>query len=69
MLGINVRDGEDINRAVKRFSSLCEYNGLISDIRSLKDRYEKPSETKRKKKNKANYDRKKQQKKNNRKLY
>jgi small subunit ribosomal protein S21 len=67
MLGIEVRAGEDINRAVKRFSNLCERNGLMSDMR--RGRYEKPSAVKRKKKNKVLHDRKKQLKKQNKKFY
>lgn len=67
MLGIELRAGEDINRAIKRFSNLCERNGLISDMK--RGRYEKPSEVKRKKKNKMLHDRKKQLRKNNKKLY
>lgn len=61
MLGIEVRDGEDINCAIKRFRNLCGQNGLIADM--CRARYEKPSATKRKKKNKLLHDRKKRLKK------
>ena len=67
MLGIEVRDGEDINRAIRRFSNLCERNGLMSDARQ--GRYEKPSSIKRKKKNKMLHDKKKRLKKQNKKFY
>ena len=52
MNGIFVKETEPFERAVKRFSKVCERAGLVSDIK--KNRYfEKPSETKKRAKNAA----------------
>ena len=52
MNGVIVKETEPFERAVKRFSKVCERAGLISDIK--KNRYfEKPSEEKKRKNNAA----------------
>lgn len=48
MPGINVKEGEGFDQAVKRFKKMCEKLGILSDIRK-REHYEKPS-VKRKKK-------------------
>jgi small subunit ribosomal protein S21 len=52
MNGVFVKETEVFERAVKRFSKVCERAGLVSDIK--KNRYfEKPSETRKRAKNAA----------------
>ena len=52
MNGVFVKETEMLERAVKRFSKVCERAGLVSDIK--KNRYfEKPSETRKRAKNAA----------------
>lgn len=52
MNGVFVRETEPIEKAVKRFSKVCERAGIVSDIK--KNRYfEKPSEEKKRKNNAA----------------
>jgi small subunit ribosomal protein S21 len=48
MPGILLRDGEPIERALKRFKKVCERAGIISDIRKKKY-FEKPSEIRKRK--------------------
>lgn len=50
-VGIRVRDDESFEKALRRFSKLCIKTGLIADMKRHQ-RYEKPSE-KRKRKKKA----------------
>ena len=48
MPGILLRDGEPIERALKRFKKVCEKAGVISDLRKKKY-FEKPSELRKRK--------------------
>ena len=52
MNGVNVRENEPIERALKRFSKTCERAGLLSDVKKYRH-YEKPSEEKKRKRNAA----------------
>lgn len=52
MNGINVRDGEPFEKAIKRFSKTCERAGVLSDIKKYRH-YEKPSEQRKRKLNAA----------------
>jgi small subunit ribosomal protein S21 len=52
MNGIEVRDGEAIERALRRFSKTCERAGILSDIKKFRH-YEKPSEERKRKMNAA----------------
>ena len=45
---VKVRDGETFERAYRRFTKSCEKSGLMADIRKH-ERYEKPSEAKKRK--------------------
>ena len=47
----NVKDGEDVGRALRRFKKKVEENGILDDLRK-KEFYEKPT-TKRKRKKAA----------------
>jgi small subunit ribosomal protein S21 len=49
---IRVRDGEAFDRAFRRFTKACEKAGLMAEIRR-KQRYEKPSEIKKRMANAA----------------
>lgn len=46
MNGVNVRDNENLERALKRFSRTMDDSGVLSEVRN-KQHYEKPSVTKR----------------------
>lgn len=46
MIGVIVKPNEPFERALKRFTKTCEKNGIISDVKR-NQRYEKPSETKK----------------------
>ncbi|GHV15859.1 hypothetical protein AGMMS49938_15050 [Fibrobacterales bacterium] len=46
MLGVNVKPNEPFEKALKRFTKSCEKNGIISDVK-LHQRFEKPSEEKK----------------------
>jgi small subunit ribosomal protein S21 len=52
MNGIDVRDGEPIEKAIRRFSKACERAGVLSDIKKFRH-YEKPSEERKRKMNAA----------------
>ncbi|MCX7835442.1 MAG: 30S ribosomal protein S21 [bacterium] len=45
---IKVRDNETFERAYRRFTKSCEKSGLMAEIRKH-ERYEKPSEAKKRK--------------------
>lgn len=49
---INVREGEDLKDAVKRFKKMCDKEGVLKDIKRVAH-YEKPSERRRRLKIKA----------------
>ena len=46
MIGVTVRPAEPFERALKRFTKSYEKNGIISDVKN-RQRYEKPSEVKK----------------------
>jgi len=46
MVGINVRDGEPIDRALKRFKQKCQHAGIQKDVKRISF-YQKPSERKK----------------------
>lgn len=46
MIGVVVKSSEPFERALKRFTKSCEKNGIISDVKR-RQRFEKPSETKK----------------------
>jgi small subunit ribosomal protein S21 len=48
MPAVKVRDGENFERALRRFTKACEKAGLMSDIKKHQH-YEKPSEKKKRK--------------------
>ena len=48
MLGVRVRDGENIERALKKLKGITEGAGIIAEIKAKRG-YEKPSEIKRRK--------------------
>jgi small subunit ribosomal protein S21 len=52
MNGIEVRDGEPIEKALRRFTKACERAGILSDIKKYRH-YEKPSEERKRKLNAA----------------
>ncbi len=52
MNGVEVRDGEAIEKALRRFSKTCERAGILSDLKKFRH-YEKPSEEKKRKTNSA----------------
>lgn len=52
MSHIRVREGEPFDRAFRRFTKSCEKAGILSELRR-KQRYEKPSETKKRMMNTA----------------
>ena len=45
---VRVREGEDFEKALKRFNKACEKAGLMSDIKKHQ-RFEKPSEKRKRK--------------------
>lgn len=47
---IKVREGEPFEKAFKRFQKSCEKSGLMAEIRKHQ-RYEKPSEARKRKSN------------------
>ncbi len=49
---IKIRDGEAFDRALRRFIKSCEKAGLMADIRKHQ-RYEKPSDARKRKSNAA----------------
>lgn len=52
MNGIMVREGEPFEKAIKRFSKICERAGILSDVKKYRH-YEKPSEERKRKSNAA----------------
>ena len=52
MANIRVRDGEPFDRAFRRFTKSCEKAGILSELRR-KQRYEKPSEQRKRQMNTA----------------
>lgn len=52
MTRVKVKDGESIDKAIRRFKKKCEKDGIVQDMRK-KARFLKPSERKRKKMLKA----------------
>jgi len=46
VIGVIVKSNEPFERALKRFTKSCEKNGIISDVKR-RQRFEKPSETKK----------------------
>ncbi|MCL2259997.1 MAG: 30S ribosomal protein S21 [Fibromonadales bacterium] len=46
MLGVLVKPNESFEKALKRFTKSCEKNGIISDVKQ-RQRFEKPSEKKK----------------------
>lgn len=48
MPNIKVHDNESFERAIRRFTKLCEKSGLMAEIRKHQ-RYVKPSEAKKRK--------------------
>jgi len=49
---VKIRDGEPFERAFRRFTKSCEKSGLMAEIRKHQ-RYEKPSEARKRKSNQA----------------
>ncbi len=52
MTGVVVRAGESFEKALRRFTKSCEKAGILSDMKK-NQRYEKPSEERKRKKNSA----------------
>jgi len=52
MNGVKIRDTENVEKAIKRFSRTIDDAGILSEVRN-KQRFEKPSATKRAKKKAA----------------
>lgn len=52
MNGIIIRDTENFDKALRRFTRMCERSGVLSDLKKYKH-YEKPSEQKKRKLNSA----------------
>ena len=48
MLTIKVHDGENFERALRRFTRACQKSGLMSELRNRRH-FEKPSEKKKRK--------------------
>ena len=53
MNGIIIRDNEPIEKAMRRFTKVCERSGVLSEVKRYRH-YEKPSEEKKRKNNAAN---------------
>ncbi len=49
---VKVREGEPFERAFRRFTKSCEKSGLMAEIRK-RQRFEKPSEIKKREENQA----------------
>ncbi|MBN1150758.1 30S ribosomal protein S21 [candidate division WOR-3 bacterium] len=47
-VGVKVRDNESFESALKRFKRVCEQERILSDFKK-NERYEKPSEERKKK--------------------
>lgn len=50
MNGITIHDGEHFEKALRRFSKVCERAGILSDIKKYRH-FEKPSDEKKRKMN------------------
>jgi small subunit ribosomal protein S21 len=48
MPGINIREGESFEAAMRRFKKQCEKAGILSEVRK-REHYEKPSIKKKRK--------------------
>ncbi len=48
MPGIQIRDGESFEAAIRRFKKQCEKAGILSEVRK-REHYEKPSIKKKRK--------------------
>ena len=49
MTGVYIKPGEPFEKALKRWSKSCEKSGILSDVKK-KQRFEKPSEERKRKK-------------------
>jgi small subunit ribosomal protein S21 len=61
MPGIFIREDEPFEKAMRRFKKICERSGIISDMKKHQ-RFEKPSERKKRKINSAKRNRIKMEK-------
>ena len=52
MSGVIIKPGEPFEKALKRWSKSCEKTGILSDVKK-KQRYEKPSDEKKRKRTAA----------------
>jgi len=52
MNGIFIRDNENFERALRRFSKTCERSGVLSDVKKYRH-FEKPSAERKRKLNAA----------------
>lgn len=52
MNGITIRDDEHIEKAMRRFTKVCEKSGVLSELKNYRH-YEKPCEERKRKKNTA----------------
>ncbi|MCX7725917.1 MAG: 30S ribosomal protein S21 [Chitinispirillaceae bacterium] len=52
MNGIYVREDEPFEKAIRRFTKICERAGILSDVKKYRH-YEKPSEEKKRLENAA----------------
>jgi len=52
MNGIIIRDNENFEKALRRFTKTCERNGVLSDVKKFRH-FEKPSAEKKRKLNAA----------------
>ena len=46
MNGVNIRNNENIERAIRRFKKVCDNAGVLPEIKQRR-RFQKPCETKR----------------------
>ena len=52
MNGITIHEGEPFEKALRRFSKVCERAGILSDVKKYRH-FEKPSDEKKRKMNAA----------------
>ncbi|MGH7197786.1 MAG: 30S ribosomal protein S21 [Candidatus Omnitrophota bacterium] len=52
MTGVIIRPGESFEKALRRFAKTCEKSGILSDAKK-NQRYEKPSEERKRRLNSA----------------
>ena len=50
MNGIKIHEGEHFEKALRRFSKICERAGILSDVKKYRH-FEKPSDEKKRKLN------------------